>query len=41
MLGLKSDGTVPVAAIAFRIEGGAAFDPPALQGRARMAAGIC
>ena len=35
---LESDGTVPVAAIAFRIEGGAAFDPPALQGRARMAA---
>jgi zinc protease len=37
---LEADSTVPVAAISFRIEGGAAFDPPALQGRARLAASL-
>lgn len=37
---LEADATIPVAAIAFRIEGGAAFDPPALQGRARLAAAL-
>ncbi len=37
---LASDAVVPVAAIAFRMEGGAAMDPPAVQGRARMLADL-
>ncbi len=35
---LAADPTVPVVAIAFRIEGGAAADPPELQGRTRLLA---
>lgn len=37
---LTSDPAVPVVAIAFRIEGGAATDPPALQGRATLLADL-
>ena len=33
---LQSDPAVPVVAIAFQIEGGAATDPPTLQGRASL-----
>jgi len=37
---LTSDSAVPVVAIAFRIDGGAATDPPALQGRANLLADL-
>ncbi len=37
---LSADRAVPVVAIAFRIEGGAATDPAALQGRARLLADL-
>lgn len=37
---LTSDPTVPVVALSFRIEGGAASDPAALQGRATLLADL-
>jgi len=37
---LAADPAVPVVAISFRIDGGAATDPPALQGRARLLADL-
>ena len=37
---MQADPAVPVAALSFHIEGGAATDPPALQGRARLFADL-